>query len=257
MDVVLVSPLKPENIGAVARVMMNFGYNQLILVTPRANPLSKEAVIVARKARSILEESLVVENLEHVRKSHSYLIGTTARIGGEKTLNRLVLPVTHFMTSSKEIIRTQWKNMALVLGPEDRGLSNEEAASCDVLLTISTSTEYPVLNLSHAAAILLYLLRTVEREEHSHKDEAPLTTTFKHRPATNQEKDLLIEKFAKIVRKSNFRKHKRQVVINAFKNILSRGYVSGRETLVLMGLFNWLDRRLNERPDTTEADNEK
>ncbi len=258
MDVVLLSPLNPENVGSVARVMMNFDYSQLILVTPRTNPTSQKALIVSRRARSLLEKCHIYDDFKDVRKNYTFLIGTTARVGGEKGLKRLTLTIDQFISSSIDMIRNQWHTMALVLGPEDRGLTNEEASLCDVLVTIPTSQKYPALNLSHAAAIFLYLLRdALSRTASKSQDHFKNDEQTKHRPATSQEKGLLIEKFSKVITASKFREHKQPVVINAFKNILSRGYVSGREVLVLMGVFNWLERLLTESDVTTEADHEK
>ncbi len=253
MDVVLVSPLKPENIGSIARVMMNFGYQRLILVSPRVNPSDKNSLIVARKARTILENCIILDDVEMLRKRYSYIIGTTARIGGEKGLKRLVLNINQFLDTMTTTLASQWNESAIIFGPEDRGLSNQEAEICDVLVTIPTHSDYPVLNISHATAIFLYLLNQYEKNNFS-KNSKFFPIKEKHRPATKQEKNLLVEKFQRVVIKSKFREHKQPVAVNAFKNILSRGYVSGREVLVLMGLFNWLERllELKDRPSSDD-----
>lgn len=48
--------------------------------------------------------------------------------------------------------------MALLLGQEDRGLNSDELAVCDMIVSIPTSAEYPVMNLSHSAAVLFHEL---------------------------------------------------------------------------------------------------
>lgn len=45
-------------------------------------------------------------------------------------------------------------NIALLFGREGDGLNNQEIEQCDILVTIPTSDEYPIMNITHAAAII-------------------------------------------------------------------------------------------------------
>jgi tRNA/rRNA methyltransferase len=47
-------------------------------------------------------------------------------------------------------------DVALVFGPEDRGLSNAELALCQALITIPTGADYASLNLAQAVLLCTY-----------------------------------------------------------------------------------------------------
>ena len=61
-----------------------------------------------------------------------------------------------------EII-TKRENPALLFGRENHGLYREELALCEATITIPTNSEYPILNLSHAVAIVLYEIKRSEK----------------------------------------------------------------------------------------------
>jgi TrmH family RNA methyltransferase len=88
------------------------------------------------------------------------VVGTTGkRLETEQHHLRLHLRVPCFTPSElAEKLNGKEGTVALLLGREDCGLNSEELAICDMVVSIPTSGEYPVMNLSHAAAILFYEL---------------------------------------------------------------------------------------------------
>lgn len=151
LTVVLHQTRSPENLGSVARVMANFGFSRLILSDP-ATYTFHGAERLAVKGDAVLAGMAVAKNLPEALKDCVWAVGTTSRnplqgrtvLSPEEAIQRLV----------KESARGP---VALVLGGEQRGLSDEELAHCPDVLAIPTSTVQPSMNLAQATTVLLYL----------------------------------------------------------------------------------------------------
>jgi tRNA/rRNA methyltransferase len=151
LTVVLHQTRSPENLGAVARVMANFGFSRLVLSDP-ATYAFRGAERLAVKGDTVLEGMAVARDIPEALSDCVYAVGTTSRTDIE---GRTVL-------SPEEGVARLWEQsrrgrVGLVLGSEQRGLSNEELASCADVLAIPTSEVQPSMNLAQAAAVLLYL----------------------------------------------------------------------------------------------------
>ncbi len=154
LSVVLVEPETPGNIGSVARVMKNFGLSSLVIVNPKCNYLDGEAYGRAMHARAILKSAMVVSGFSSLER-YDCIVGTTSRLGTDYNVIRS--PISPENLSSM-LERFKRPNVALVFGREGTGLLTKEISKCDILVTIPSSVRYPVLNLSHAVAIILYEL---------------------------------------------------------------------------------------------------
>ncbi|MDD5502115.1 MAG: RNA methyltransferase [Candidatus Thermoplasmatota archaeon] len=149
--VVLVEPQNPGNLGAIARAMMNFGVKELILVNPC--PIDDVAYQRAMHAEEILKNAKIFNNFEDAVNGIDFLAGTSGvPSANEKHHLRIPLNPTKFVELASQ---TKGK-IGIVFGRENFGLSNEELARCDVLVNIPTAPEYPIMNISHAVAVLLY-----------------------------------------------------------------------------------------------------
>ncbi|ATB27715.1 RNA methyltransferase [Melittangium boletus] len=151
LTVVLHQTRSPDNLGAVARVMANFGFPRLILSEP-ATYAFRGAERMAVKGEAVLEAMSVARNLPEALQDCVYAVGTTSRTQIE---GRTALTPEEAVARLAE--QSQRGRVALVLGGEQRGLSNEELAFCSDLLVIPTSDVQPSMNLAQAAAVLLYL----------------------------------------------------------------------------------------------------
>ena len=151
MTVILHQTRSPENLGSVARVMANFGFSRLILSDP-ATYSFRGAQRLAVKGDSVLDAMAVARDLPEALKDCVYAVGTTSRTQIE---GRTALTPEEAVARLAE--ESQRGRVALVLGGEQRGLSNEELAFCTDLLVIPTSEVQPSMNLAQAAAVLLYL----------------------------------------------------------------------------------------------------
>ncbi|QRO00016.1 RNA methyltransferase [Archangium violaceum] len=151
MTVILHQTRSPENLGSVARVMANFGFSRLILSDP-ATYAFRGAERLAVKGDAVLDAMSVARSLPEALKDCVYAVGTTSRTQLE---GRTALTPEEAMARLAD--HSQRGRVALVLGGEQRGLSNEELAFCTDILVIPTSEVQPSMNLAQAAAVLLYL----------------------------------------------------------------------------------------------------
>jgi tRNA/rRNA methyltransferase len=159
VTIVLHQPRYSENIGAAARAMRNMGVSQLVVVDPPNYDLYKVLKLATHFASDIIEKSRICADLKEALAPFSYVVGATARLGGQRrVINSPLMLAQRLIPISKE------NRIAILFGPEDRGLSNEDLRHCHVLVNIPTS-EFSSLNLAQAVMIMCYEIFTAEREE--------------------------------------------------------------------------------------------
>lgn len=149
---VLVRPKYPENIGAAARVAFNMGLSRLILVRdelPEREPMAKMAT---HKAAHLLDTMEIHSDLTTALKPFSIIAATTARRGRkrimEKTPRELVTAIIPELANNQ---------LAIMFGPEDTGLTNDEIKYCHYVSAIPTAG-FSSLNLAQAVAVHCYEL---------------------------------------------------------------------------------------------------
>lgn len=150
--IVLVRPKFAENIGSTARVAFNMGIKRLILVHEIMPDRAAMAKMATHKAAHLLDNMEIHDNLEEALKPFSVIVGTTARTGKKRTIER----------TPREIIETiipdlPNNQLAIIFGPEDRGLTNDELKYCNYTSSIPTA-DFSSLNLAQAVAIHCYEL---------------------------------------------------------------------------------------------------
>ncbi len=156
--VVLVRARNPNNIGAVARAMYDFGFGDLRLVTEFQRPF--EGAKSAVDASEVLRSARVFGTMAEAVADCTLVIGTTAV--GERVLEQPL----YLLHEAGERIGTQSQRdvgrVAMVFGSEKTGLSNEELSHCHELVTIPMKTyaamRHPSMNLGQAVAVCLYEL---------------------------------------------------------------------------------------------------
>lgn len=150
--IVLVEPMGPRNLGAIARVMKNMGLQQWVLVSPHCDPQDPEAQIMAVHAAELLQTVQIVQTLPQALVGCHRVIGTTGR-------SQTFPPEWQIEAPRHALPWLLAGTGALVFGPEDRGLSNEELALCHRHLMIPASSDYVSLNLAQSVGICSYELR--------------------------------------------------------------------------------------------------
>lgn len=157
--IVLCRPSHPGNIGSAARAMKTMGLSELYLVAPKAFP-HPESETLASGAVDVLEQATVCETLEQALSGCVLAIGTCPR-------QRDLLPalLTPESAASLAMLEAQAGRVALVFGNETCGLSKEELACCQALVTIPGNPEYSSLNLAAAVQVMAYVLRRTALRE--------------------------------------------------------------------------------------------
>jgi tRNA/rRNA methyltransferase len=149
---VLFRPISPGNIGSAARALKNMGLHDLRIVAPQV-PFDARATAMAVHGRDVLQSAVVYPDLLSALYDRTLVVGTTARTGLYRREARAV------RDAAPELVRAAAANrIAIVFGPEDCGLTNQELKLCQRLLTIPTAPQYPSLNLAQAVMILSYEL---------------------------------------------------------------------------------------------------
>ena len=153
IDVVLVSPRNPLNIGAVARAMANFSFSKLVVVTPYA-PHWREARS-AVGAPQLLQNARSAECLAEAVAECTFVAGT-----GTVTHRKPEQPVTSLPQAGRILASHLDRpgRIALVFGPEKHGLTRDDLSYCNLLIEIPTDPRQPSMNLGQAAAVCLYEL---------------------------------------------------------------------------------------------------
>jgi tRNA/rRNA methyltransferase len=151
-SIILVRPQMGENIGAAARAMANFGLSDLRLVAPRDGWPNPKASDTAGKAINLIDDATVHVSVPDALKDCQFVVATTAR---DRAMS---LPVMDVRVAMRELhARTgRGEKCAILYGPERTGLSNEDIALADAVVTIPVAPEYTSLNIGQAVVVCAY-----------------------------------------------------------------------------------------------------
>jgi tRNA/rRNA methyltransferase len=225
--IVLASPKTPGNVGAVARVMANFQVNELRIV--EGVPFEEDTYKRALHARLILENSRRFDDFKSALVGLDFTVATSGiiNLNDKRHLRNPLTP-----RALKERVSNMEGRIGLVFGREDSGLYNEELAMCDVVVTVPTSPEYPVMNLSHAVAVMLYELR---------RDYALAQDTIK---ASQEERDKLLEAYDELMEVTDYPPHKLVSTQVMIRRIIGRSTLSEWEYHTMMGIVRRATKRI-------------
>ncbi|MCK5139860.1 MAG: TrmJ/YjtD family RNA methyltransferase [Nanoarchaeota archaeon] len=226
ISVVLIEPKWASNVGAVARVMANFDFSELILVDPKCKTDELDAVKRAKHALSILKKAKI-KKWKDLGK-FDYLIATTSKLGSDYNIPRL--PISPEQLSSKlSKINLKNKKIGLVFGREGEGLHNDEIRKCDMIVSVPTSVKYAAMNLSHSVAVVLYEIFKASKNK---KIGEGISLVGK------KEKDNLINLINKTIGGLEFStKEKKETQKTLWKRLVGKSFLTKREAFALFGFF--------------------
>jgi tRNA/rRNA methyltransferase len=224
--VVLVEPMYQGNVGSVARAMKNFGYSDLVLVNPCK--LEGQARAMSSHAKDVLEGARITSTLEEAIKGADLLIGTTG-VSSQKTGEHIRLPL-YTVKEFKEKLKGYSGIIAVLFGREDNGFSNDELKGFDMLITVPTSDIYPIMNLSHAVAIVLYELSGLEGGDN------PLAEGF--------DLQLLYGHLDELLEEIDYPAHKKDKTSLMLRRIFGRAGLTPREVQTLRGIIRKSERKM-------------
>lgn len=216
--IVLVGPKFEGNIGAVCRSMANFGLDDLVLVNPC--PIGDDAYRRAKHGSHILDSARITDTIREAIDGCFLIVGTSGVItAGDKNYTRIPLPVKEFA----ERVKDYPEKIAILFGREDVGLLQDELERCDILITVPADDTYPILNLSHAATIVMYELFNGGLHEAV--------------PADPAEKELMFRFFDELIEAADYPEHRREMTSVMFRRMMGRSIPTKYEFNTIMGVF--------------------
>jgi tRNA/rRNA methyltransferase len=222
ISIVLHQPRSPENIGAAARSMRNMGIEQLVVVNPHNCDLTRICKMATHAALDVVEQMMVFDALDHALAEYNYVVGTTARIGGQRKV--ISTPAT---LAEKLVSISDQNRIAIVFGPEDRGLTNTDIRRCHALVNIPTA-DFSSLNLAQAVMILCY-------EMFRYRTQKP--GDFVPHLANRHELDAMYDQLREImVRISFINPDNPDYFLNNFRHFFSRLPLRAKEVQIIRGI---------------------
>ena len=227
LRIVLVRPRYSGNIGAVARAMRNMGMHDLALVNPA--PVRREqADTMAVHARDVLDAMNTHDSLRSAVGDCGLVIGTTCRSGlyRDSTVNPRTL-APHIVSAAAT------NRVALVFGPEESGLTNDDLRLCHQLIMIPTDASYTSLNIAQAVLLCCYEV-FLAAQENSPLAECPL--------AVAERQELMYEKLKQALLRVGFlHRDNPEHIMFAFRRIMGRAGLEERDVRILLGMARQIE----------------
>jgi TrmH family RNA methyltransferase len=221
--IVLVSPLYGGNIGSVCRMMANMGLNDLAITSPRKVD-EQEARMMACSAYEIYKTKKEFNSLAEAVADRTLVAGTSARLG---------LYRSHSSTPrgiAEEIAGTaQTQKVAIVFGPEDSGLQNEDLSLCTHIIQIPSTKEYTSLNLAQAVAVCCYEIYVASGAFEPSEEKSP--------PATSEFRERMYDIWRDALLEIGFMQdEKADHMMMGLRRVLARGIRTEDDVKIMMGV---------------------
>ena len=224
--VVLVRPRGAANVGAVARAMKNMGLRELVLVHP-ALMKSFWAKAMAAHAEDVLHSVCQCNSIGDAVADCGLVVGTTCRGG----LYREAAEPPR-IAAPRVVAAAATNRVALLFGPEDHGLSNEDLKACHQLIAIPADPAYPSLNLAQAVMVCCYELYVAATG-----NPGPVREL-----ARADQVDLMFEKLRAALRSIGFlHPDNPDHIMFAFRRFLGRADLEARDVQILLGLARQIE----------------
>lgn len=227
--VVLNRPRVSENIGSAARAMMNMGLEHLVVVAPDDFDRNKAAKTATHSAVSILDRMEICSTLGQALGRFEYVVGTTARLGGQRLVEspRTIAPRVAALCENNRV--------ALLFGPEDRGLTNGEISLCHALINIPT-LGFSSLNLAQAVAIVCYEFLMAVQEQQGHPREEKQVVP---RLATVSELEIMYQRLSLVLAEIGYiNPENPDFWLNRVRQFFSRIKIQAGETSIVKGVID-------------------
>ncbi len=235
ITIVLNQPRYPENIGSAARAMRNMGFKRLAVVNPENYDLRRVLTLATHAASDVVVHAVLYSDLARAVSEFNYVVGTTARLGNQRPVIRRPEEL------AETLIPVSAENrIAIVFGPEDRGLTNEDLRHCHKLVNIPTA-DFSSINLAQSVMLVCYELFCASLPE-SHGFVPRLATRHELDGMYAQLKDLL-------VRIDYIKPDNPDYWINKIRQFFSRLPLRAKEVSIVRGVYrqmNWYARKCYE-----------
>ncbi len=232
---VMVRTQLASNIGASARAMMNFGIQELRLVSPREDWLSSEARSMAAGADKILEEAKVFNDLSSAVSDLQYVYATSAR------RRDMIYEISNAEEGAIKLTQQILAGVkcGVLFGPERTGLLNDELMFADSVIEVPLNPEHSSLNVSQAVLLIGY-----EYFKHNNQNRNNENNILNSRVAEKKDLIIFFNHLESELDKAGYFSipEKRPKMLRNLKNIFIRSHLSQQEINTLHGVINDLVR---------------
>jgi tRNA/rRNA methyltransferase len=234
--IILVEPQMGENIGMVARAMANFGLAELRLVNPRDGWPNEKAQAAASKADHVIDGARVFDRLEQAIADLNFVYATTARErDGYKPVRS---PIAAAQTLRAR--HTAGEGTGILFGRERWGLTNEEVALADEIVTFPVNPAFASLNIAQAVLLMSYEWMKSGMENLG----AVPFQAIGQRPSTKEQLFGLFDQLEEALDARGYfhPAGKKPKMVDNLRAVLSRRAFTEQEISVLRGVISSLDR---------------
>ncbi len=247
--IILNQPQLGENVGMVARAMLNCGLSDLRLVSPNPHMDMDHAKQSSVKAFHVLDNMKIFNNLTDATQDIHYIYATTARTRDQE--KQVLTP--DIMARESMDHRENKRKVAYLFGKESVGLANKDVAFANGIVRIPLNPAFSSLNLAQSVLLCAYewhkLAMNMQEQDpkdkdHKDKDKNTEKHTEKHTEYANKQdmESLYKDVFERLDNTSFFNlQEKRQQKEDQIKNIFNKIPLSKQETQLLRGLFRFIN----------------
>jgi len=237
--IILVQPQLAENIGMVARAMLNCGLTDLRLVAPRDGWPNSHALKTASGADVVLEKATFFATTSEAIADLTQVYATTARA------RDMTKPVVTPRSAAEEMhtLIGQGTQCGVLFGREAVGLHNDDVVLADSILNVPLNPAFSSLNLAQAVLLLGYEWFQGTSDRPATIDEVRLDT----RRANKSEVLGLFEHFERELDDCGFLGYadKRPNMVRNLRNMFNRARMTEQEVRTFRGVVSGLVKKRN------------
>jgi tRNA/rRNA methyltransferase len=234
ISIILVKPQMGENIGATARIMKNFGIQDLRIVSPRDGWPNKKAQDMSANASDIIEKAIIYNELESAIADINLLFATASK---SRDMEKPVITPEFAANLYNPNLK-----MGFIFGKESSGLENSDISMCNHLISIPVSPEYDSLNLAQAVCVICYeLFKEYNKQNSSNSN---LNTNSLDEISSREDINQMINFLERELTDKNFFQvaNKKQGMMINIRNIFTKHFYTKQEIRTLRGIFSALKK---------------
>ena len=234
--IILVGAQLGENIGTVARAMLNFGLTDLRLVRPRPNWQVERARKAAAGAESLVDNRAMFDTVAEATADLGFVVATTARL---RDMVKPVMTPAHLGQQMRVQACETGTKSGVLFGPERTGLDNEDISLADAICRVPLNPEFSSLNL--AQAVLLIGYEWFQTADATPPAQLPVPDT---RPATRAELHGMFAHFEAALDAAGFLAppEKKPAMARNLRNMFHRASLTEQDVRTFRGVINALLR---------------
>lgn len=227
ITIVLVATRSAGNIGSTARAMQNMGLRNLKLVKPREH-LTPDAFKMATRAVHLVEQAQVYETFDQAVAEERILVGTTS--ARERITHHRFYTPKQIAPLIREYGETQ--RVALIFGPENRGLTDAQLARCQYLVVVPSHGESPVLNLAQTVLLMAYEIYTLD----------PVERTSTPALVSQDQREEMFEHIERVLIRIGFLSSSSpEPIMKSIRRFMGKAELTARDVKIVRGIMSQME----------------